>query len=104
MEWLEPWSPATTLTHDAYLAWSAQLSIETPPGHPLYAIPTKLLARHSCHDALFEILDGSGRVAHVHLTWRMGMDRLPLPDTKIFASLQEWVVEVMGRKDERYLS
>jgi hypothetical protein len=76
-------------------SWRRQLEIEVPPEHVLYGVSVKLLARGNGDDALFEILDGTGRVADVHLTWSRSQERLPWPGTDIYASLQEWIEKVM---------
>lgn len=66
-----------------------------PRGHILYGITLKLLARGNGDDALFELLDGSGRVADVHLTWSKSQERLPWPGTDIYRNLNEWCEQVM---------
>lgn len=61
----------------------------------MYGLPAKLIARGNGDDALFEILDGSGRVAEVHLTWSKSQERLPWPGTAIYQTLDEWVEKAM---------
>jgi len=95
MDWLEPWSSVSELDERFKENWRRQLEIEVPPKHVLYGVPVKLLARGNGDDALFEILDGTGRVADVHLTWAQSEERLPLPGTDIYCSLQEWIEKVM---------
>jgi hypothetical protein len=75
------------------LSWEEELARETGPGHPLYRIPAKLIARRfDCDDALFELEDG--RVAMVHVTWSQRQERDPRwPETRIYASLQAWEQE-----------
>jgi hypothetical protein len=46
-------------------------------------------------DALFEILDGTGRVAVVHLTWATQEVKYPWPSTTFFSSLDEFVEKRM---------
>jgi hypothetical protein len=86
------------------LTWAKQLAIEMPPGHALYGVPTKLLARRHDDDALYELLDDSGRVANVHLTSSKTMERLPWPRTDVYASLQEWSDKVMVPEHEEWSS
>jgi len=57
----------------------------------MYGLPVKLIARGNGDDALFEILDGTGRVADVHLTWSREAERFPWPITTIYRSFKEWV-------------
>jgi len=77
-------------------AITKQLEREVPPGHLMYELPVKLIARGN-GDALFEILDGTGRIADVHLTWSKSEDRLPWPITTLYPSLTEWAATGMDR-------
>jgi hypothetical protein len=95
MVWLEPWCAASQMGEQIAQGWQKQLQIEVPPGHALFGVPVILLARGNGDDALFELLDGSGRVANVHLTWSKSQERLPWPGTDIFSSLDEWIEKVM---------
>ena len=73
----------------------AQLAREVGPQHRLFGIPARLIARRQDNDdCLFELPDG--RVADVHLTWRQGQEEDPRwPSTAIYASIDEWVEQVM---------
>ena len=95
MEWLEPWW--STEDHDQHFheIFQRQLAREVPPGHCMHGLPAKLIARGNGDDALFQILDGSDRVANVHLTWSKGQERLPWPQTSIYKNLQDWTEKVM---------
>ncbi|WP_437227686.1 hypothetical protein SH661x_000503 [Planctomicrobium sp. SH661] len=95
MIWLEPWwstEDQSAAFHETFLR---QLKLEVPPGHPLFGAPVRLIARGNGDDALFEFLDGSGRVAIVHLTWATRQERLPWPVTTVYPHLQTWGEEVM---------
>jgi hypothetical protein len=46
-------------------------------------------------DVLFEILDGSGRVADVHLTWAARSHESPWPLCGIWPSLDAWAEGAM---------
>lgn len=74
--------------------FAEQLALEMSPGHELYNVPVRLIARGNGDDALFELRDGSGRVAEVHLVWQ-GRQRPPWPGSAIFSSLEEWRVKRM---------
>lgn len=80
--------------------WEKQLAIEVPAGHVLYGLPAKLLARGNGDDSLFELVDGSGRAADVHLTWSKSAERLPWPGTTVYGSFEEWVAKVMAQERE----
>lgn len=83
---------------------SRQLSRELAPGHPLYGLPVKTLARRQdCDDVLFAIEDGSGRVAVVHLTWTQSPPERPsFPWTVFYPTLAAWAVEGMRADAEEF--
>lgn len=74
-----------------------ELQRELSPGHPLFGVPVKTLARRQdCDDVLFAVQDGTDRVAVVHLTWtRSSPEGPPWPITTVFANLGTWAVEGM---------
>lgn len=101
MEWLEPWWPTAGQGEEFQRTFQRQLELELSPGHELYGVPVKLIGRHGgCDDALFELLDGSGRVAVVHLTWAKSRQRLPWPLSTIYDSLEAWAKERMRPEHE----
>jgi hypothetical protein len=58
-------------------------------------VPVRAIAqRRDTDDVLFQIEDGSGRLAVVHLTWRIESDRSWL-FTGIFESLDSWAATGM---------
>ncbi|MCV2366416.1 hypothetical protein LNV23_23550 [Paucibacter sp. DJ1R-11] len=94
MEWLEPWT-STEGAESAYLrAFAEQLERETSIGHELHRVSVLLIGRGNGDDALFEILDGSKRVAEVHLVWQ-GRQIPPWPASTIYENLEEWRVKRM---------
>ncbi|MDP9606446.1 UNVERIFIED_ORG: hypothetical protein J2W38_006266 [Variovorax paradoxus] len=95
MEWFEPWWSPENLGEQFQENFKKQLEREMPTGHCMHGLPVRLLARGNGDDALFEILDGSGRVADVHLTWSRSQQRLPWPGATIYQSLDEWAEKVM---------
>jgi phage FluMu gp28-like protein len=95
MQWLDPWCSTEAFDERFRETFRKQLELEVPPGHCMYGLPVRLIARGNGDDALFEILDGSGRVADVHLTWSKCQERLPWPGAAIYQSLEEWVERVM---------
>jgi hypothetical protein len=102
MEWLEPWS-STEDADESYLrTFAEQLARETSRGHELHKIPAKLIARGNGDDALFKILDGSGRVAEVHLVWQ-GRQNPPWPASEIYSNLEEWEVKRMIPENKEWL-
>lgn len=97
MEWLEPWWSTESLPQEFAERIAHQLAVEVPSGHIMFGVPVKLIARGNGDDALFEILDGTGRIADVHLTWSKGRERLPWPITTIYPSFGEWASTGMIR-------
>jgi hypothetical protein len=73
MEWLDPWWSTAEQTENFHQTFAAQLRLELCEDDPTYGVPVKILGRGNGDDALFQLLDGSGRVAFVHLHW----SRLP---------------------------
>ncbi len=69
MERLTPLNPAEAVGERLTQSLLRQLEVALAPGHVLYGVPVKVLARGNGNDALFKLLDGSGRGADVHLTW-----------------------------------
>lgn len=95
MAWLDPWWSTERKDEHFQRTFREQLARELSPGHCLFELPVKIIARGNGDDALFELLDGSGRVADVHLTWGQHQQRLPYPATAIYPSLEDWMSQVM---------
>lgn len=96
MEWLEPWTGTQDLFDESFhRVWLEQLQRELSPGHPLYGLPLRLIARGNGDDALFEVLDGSGRVVDVHLTWSTVAQTPPWPGSGFHPSQEAWRQVVM---------
>ena len=90
-----PWHPI-----EASPGLAEELRREVPAGHRLFNLPVKAIARRSdCDDVLFQIEDGSGRVAVVHLTWRVESDTT-WPFTGIYESLESWFARGMIDDEE----
>ena len=103
MEWLEPWWSTSEQGEEFHDKIQRQLRLELSPSHELYGVPVKLIGRHGgSDDALFELLDGSGRVAVVHLTWAKSQERLPWPVTTIYESLEAWAEQWMRPEHEEW--
>jgi hypothetical protein len=69
-----------------------ELKRELKPGHPLFNLPVAAVARRNDQDdILLVLLDGSGRIAVVHLTWMGEKEKPPWPSTVIFDSTSAWL-------------
>lgn len=97
MEWLEPWSSTEGLPQELHDSFREQLKREVGPGHAMYGLPVGLIARGHGDEALFEILDGSGQVVDVHLTWGKPQERMPWLWATIYRSFDEWAATGMVR-------
>ena len=98
--WLEPWYPVDAFGAERAVDMAAtleqQLRREICERHVLHGESVRLIARRADTDDVLFALSG-GRVAEVHLTWRQGTEPDPRwPDTRIFASLEEWRRESMA--------
>ena len=90
MEWPAPWLP---IAGGSSLAEGlvAELGRELAPGHPLTGIPVVAAGRHGENDdALFRLLDGTDRVAVVHLTWSGHVEQPPWPVASLFEGFDDW--------------
>lgn len=95
MDYLEPWYS----TDEQSLA--AELQREAAQGHALFDVPVIVLARRQDRDdVLFELQDGSNRVAQVHLSWQLESNPV-WPHTQLFADRDAWL-ESMKKDHEEY--
>ncbi|HYH78306.1 MAG TPA: hypothetical protein VEX86_00865, partial [Longimicrobium sp.] len=96
-QWLSPWHAVEDLGPRFAGTFAEVLRREVAPGHPLHGVPVEAIGkRDASDDVLFRLLDGSGRVAMVHLTWTSSPpERPPWPATALFASLEEWAADCM---------
>jgi hypothetical protein len=71
-----------------------ELLKEMNKNHLLYGVNVKEIARREDRDdVLFELLDGTGRYAVVHLTWIQKQEKdARYPRTRIYQSINEVVV------------
>jgi hypothetical protein len=100
-----PWWSTHEQSADFHARFIKQLRTEVGPGHVMYNVPARVIARHGPDDdTLFELLDGSGRMAVVHLTWAKGQERLSWPGTSIYASLQAFADECMMPEHKEWIA
>ena len=92
MTWLTPWHQ-----HTNPAAAEAELARELSGSHVLANVPvTALACRQDQDDVLFQLNDGSGRVAVLHLTYRK--ESAPdWPFTTLFGSLEEFSAGAMAQ-------
>jgi hypothetical protein len=69
MEWLDPWWSTAEQTECFHETFAAQLELEICADDPIYRIPVRIIGRGLGDDAVFQLLDGTGRVAFVHFHW-----------------------------------
>ena len=94
MDYLDPWFAV----NDSLL--TDELRRELPPAHILAGLVVAARARRQDRDdVLFEVLDGSGRLARVHLTHQAESDpRGPL--TTLFSTEAEWAASMAADHDD----
>ena len=100
--WLEPWCPIESPQQAELLA--ERLRLEVAVGHVLYNVDVEPIGkRFDTDDVLFRLLDGTARVAEVHLTWtRHPPERPPWPSTVLFPSFAEWLEVGMASDHEEW--
>lgn len=105
MEWLEPWWSTAEEDRDFHETFEGQLRLEVGPDHKLFDIPARLIGRHGgSDDTLFELLDGSGRVAVVHLTWSKCREDKPWPRHWIYENVEDFAKRHMRPDHEDYMA
>src|SRR5437667_3945419 len=89
--WLVPWRPIENGRADDRTA--KELYAEVCETHILSGIQARPVAcRQDCDDVLFELLDGSGRFAVVHLTYSQHPEPDPRwPETSIYRDWDEFL-------------
>ncbi len=91
INWLVPWHPEADGRPDDRTA--NELYSELCPQHVLFGVKARPVGhRQDCDDVLFELLDGSGRFAVVHLTYAQHPEPDPRwPCTTIYQDLAEFM-------------
>lgn len=102
MEWLVPWHPIVCGAPSDAVA--QELRNELCANHVLFGIPVRQIGyRQDCDDALFELLDGTRRVAVVHLTFTQHPEPNPIwPETRIFDDFEHFAREEMASEHENW--
>jgi hypothetical protein len=103
MIWLEPWYSVADKPAEA-AGMSRELQAELALGHPLFGVPVETLGRRcDCDDVAYRLLDGSGRIAVVHLTYNHNAPA-PLSDpwTTFYETLERWIGECMLPDHQEY--
>src|SRR5690348_6651888 len=98
--WLIPWRPFKGEGD----ATARELYSEVGEKHILHGIKVRAVAhRQDRGDALFELLDGSGRFAVVHLTFAQHPERNPCwPRTEIYPDFSQFEARRMRRDAEEF--
>jgi hypothetical protein len=89
--WLVPWHPINDGRPDDPTA--KELYSELCRRHVLYGLKARPIGhRQDCDDFLFELLDGSGRYAVVHLTYAQHPEPDPTwPETTIYKTWADFL-------------
>jgi len=100
VDWLEPWRPLEDSVRAA--AMESQLVREVTAGHPLAGVRVAAIgiADHP-DDILFRLMDGSGRFATVHLTWKAGSVNWPF--TRVFDNEADWIARGLRTEHKEFV-
>ncbi len=99
IDFLVPWKATHDQTHGV-----AELAREISSKHVLSGVPVEAIGfRQDCDDVLFKLLDGSSRVAVVHLTFQVERDP-KWPATELFGSLEDFRAVRMQADHEDFFS
>lgn len=86
-----PWEGFTPGQGEAFLR---ELTCELSPGHALYGRELVPLGHsRAADDVLFDAQ--GGQIVEVHLTWSGHAVQPPWPRHKVFATMSEWIEQVM---------
>jgi len=91
----EPWYPINDVPAARTLA--DELACELSDGQLLFGVAVEAVARRADRDdVLFRLLDGSGRLAVVHLTWRGQAEPPPWPVAALYTDETDWLARETG--------
>ena len=85
VKWLEPWCPFEE-SQEIKASISEELRRELGKDHVMSGVSCSPVARRrDCDDTLFELLDGTGRFAVVHLTFSGRIEENSrFPETEVY--------------------
>lgn len=92
MTWPPHWE---SLEESVRIALEAELQKELQIGHSLYGVPVMAIGRRDNQDdVLFQVLDGSGRVADIHLTFEGKGAVSPCPWIGFCGNFNAWAASI----------
>ena len=99
--WIAPWQPISEKGREAY---ELELKLEVTPGHPLFEIPVRAVARTGHDDdVLFQTQGHPAQLAVVHLTYRGRRESEPKwPSVILYRDIDHWIMRGMLRDAARY--
>ncbi len=104
-EFLDPWWATEGDSGPWEQRFLNQLKVEACPEHAMYGLPVRVIGSYGGSQALlFELLDGTGRLAVVRFTWEEAQQSLPLPDTSIYSNFGDFKTERMIPDNREYLA
>lgn len=93
MELIKPWDLIDLDKQDFF---NIELSKELYPSHILYHSKLNAIAKNSSNDdVLYAFVDGTFRVADVHLSWKQNVEVFPYPVSIIYCSFEKWKATVI---------
>ena len=82
-----------------------KLQTQVGPEHVMYGLPVRIVGSYGGSQALlFEILDGTGRLAVIGVTWESFEHSFSLLDTTIYPNFEAFKTQRMSPDHEQYLA
>ena len=82
-----------------------KLQSQIGPEHVLYGLPVRIVGSYGgSQELLFEILDGTGRLAVIGVTWEGFEHSFSLPDTTIYPNFEVFKTRRMIPEHDQYLA
>ena len=104
-EFLDPWWATDGDSGPWEQRFLNQLQTQLGPDHVMYGLPVRIVGSYGASTALlFEILDGTGRLAVISVTWENVEHSLSLPDTTIYPSFEAFKTERMMPEHAEHLA
>ena len=104
-EFLEPWFSTHEETENWLEGFVNRLQAAVGPEHVLFGLPVRVIGHSSrLQNTLFEILDGTGRLAVVQLPRKDAPESPPSPRTAIYPNFEAFKTGKMVPQVREYLA
>jgi ankyrin repeat protein len=104
-EFLDPWWATDGDSGPWEQRFLNQLQTQVGPEHVMYGLPVRIVGSYGGSKALlFEILDGSGRLAVINVTWENVEHSFSLPDTTLYPNFEAFKTQRMIPENAKHLA